>query len=124
MTTYRRWLQALVACLGLLGLGWGTPAVAQVGSTFDHFTTGFELIGKHNDVPCEGCHVAAVFKGTPRACASCHQRGSRVSATPKHTAHVLSTDRCESCHTPQSFKPAVKFDHREMLGSCSSCWML
>ena len=116
MNLYRCWLQALCVCLGLMGLGWGAPAGAVVGSTFDHFTTGFELVGRHNDVPCEGCHVNAVFKGTPRACASCHQRGSRIAATPKHTAHVLSTDRCESSNTPQSIKPAEKSNHREKQG--------
>ena len=35
---------------------------------FDHLATGFELDGLHRDLPCESCHLNAIFKGTPRDC--------------------------------------------------------
>ena len=99
-----------------------TAPTAQLQRTaFDHLTTGFELIGKHRDLPCESCHYNAVFKGTPRDCASCHGLGTQVRATAKPLNHILSSSRCESCHTPVAFSPAVNFDHAEVRGSCSSC---
>src|SRR5882672_4708815 len=76
-------------------------------STFDHLTTGFELIGQHRDLPCETCHFNAVFKGTPRDCATCHGMGTQVHATAKPINHILTSNRCESCHTPVAFNPAV-----------------
>src|SRR5712672_2652939 len=97
----------------------GAPEIDR--ATFDHLTTGFELIGQHRDLPCESCHYNAVFQGTPRDCATCHGMGSQVHATGKPITHILTSNRCESCHTPVAFSPAVNFDHAEVRGSCSSC---
>ncbi len=95
---------------------------AQIGPTkFDHLTTGFELLGAHLNVPCESCHVGAIFKGTPRDCASCHSVGARISATVKPQDHVLSTDRCDGCHNTVAWKPVSHFDHQEVQGSCATC---
>ena len=96
-----------------------TPTVDR--TTFDHLTTGFELIGQHRDLACELCHVNAIFKGTPRDCASCHGVGTQVKATAKPNSHILTTNRCEGCHTPVAWNPAVNFDHAQVQGSCSSC---
>jgi hypothetical protein len=96
-----------------------TPTVER--STFDHLTTGFELVGQHRDLPCETCHSNAIFEGTPRDCASCHGVGTQIRAMGKPISHILTSNRCESCHTPVAFSPAVNFDHAEVLGSCSSC---
>ena len=49
---------------------------APITVPFDHLTTGFELDGVHRDLPCESCHLNAVFRGTPRDCATCHITGS------------------------------------------------
>lgn len=117
-------MRTLLACaavlLGLLGLVQPVNA-AQRRSNFDHLTTGFELLGRHRELPCEACHVNAVFKGTPRDCVSCHGAGTAVRATAKPTNHILTTDRCAACHTPAAWLPAVNFDHTQTLGSCSSC---
>src|SRR5512147_1624492 len=106
--------------LGLLALVALQAAVAAE-TPFDHLTTGYELTGAHRDVPCESCHVRGVFKGTPRACEACHSSGTSVAATPKPASHIASTDRCESCHTTTAYTPASRFDHADVLGSCSSC---
>jgi hypothetical protein len=112
-----------VLALWLLTVGLALPAAgAQIGpAKFDHLTTGFELLNAHLNVPCESCHVGAVFKGTPRDCASCHRRGARITATFKPETHVLSTDRCDACHTDVAWNPASRFDHREVEGSCATC---
>jgi hypothetical protein len=109
--------------LWLLTVGLALPAAGtQIGpAKFDHLTTGFELLNAHLNVPCESCHVGAVFKGTPRDCASCHRRGARITATFKPQTHVLSTDRCDACHTDVAWNPASRFDHREVQGSCATC---
>src|SRR5262245_490542 len=113
----------IVAAFGLvLALWWGAPSPAATPSrTFDHLTTGFELTGRHRDVPCEACHVNATFKGTPRECVSCQRRGSLVGAAAKPPDHVMSTDRCSECHITAAFLPATRFDHEEVRGSCQSC---
>ncbi len=116
LCTLRRLLFLLVAALAF------NPAFAvELRDLFDHLTTGFELVGQHRDLPCETCHANAVFKGTPRDCASCHGVGTAVRATAKTANHILSTERCESCHTPVAWNPAVNFDHAEARGSCSTC---
>ena len=109
-----------IMLLAILGLGRPSGAAEQ-RPRFDHLTTGFELLGRHRDLPCEACHVNAVFKGTPRDCVACHGSGTAVRAPAKPSSHILTTDRCEACHTPIAWVPAVSFDHRQTLGSCSSC---
>ena len=33
---------------------------------FDHFSTGFELTGAHENIECASCHIQGVFEGIPR----------------------------------------------------------
>ena len=99
-----------------------SSATSVKPARFDHLTTGYELAGQHRDLPCESCHNNAVFKGTPRDCAACHGIGTQgVHATAKPVSHILTSNRCEACHTPVAWIPAVNFDHAEIKGSCSSC---
>jgi hypothetical protein len=114
------WLTLAALTLGVLGL-FASPASHAAGSTFDHFTTGFDLIGQHKQVACESCHVGGIFKGTPTDCFSCHAAGSRIGATSKPTNHILSSNDCAACHTPYGWRPVAKFNHLNVLGSCSSC---
>ena len=120
---HQRWLLTLAAiAIGTLAFSAESSAAPKKsGKDFDHLTTGFELIGRHRDLPCESCHVNAIFKGTPRDCSSCHGVGTEVRATAKPANHILASNRCEACHTPIAFAPAVKFDHTEARGSCSTC---
>jgi hypothetical protein len=128
MGTYRigkTWVAVLLGTL-LLGLALGADSAPQQRTAgpravFDHLTTGFEIIGRHRDLTCESCHVNAIFKGTPKDCASCHGVGTAVRATAKPRNHILSSNRCEACHSPIGFAPAVTFDHAEARGSCSTC---
>ena len=116
----RGWLR-LAALLLFVCLPHAADA-AQIGpSKFDHLTTGYELLGAHLIVPCESCHVGAIFKGTPRECVSCHSQGARITATFKGQDHVLSSARCEACHTEAAWAPASHFDHQEVQGSCATC---
>lgn len=69
---------------------------------FDHTTTRFALVGKHQAVACAGCHVKPALQVTPRfdTCAACH-------ADPHKGAFRQD---CRSCHNEQSFAKAP-FDH-------------
>src|SRR5208337_4895922 len=79
------WLAPLaMAMLMLVPASQVVAAVAPpITVAFDHLPTGFELDGVHRDLPCESCHLNAVFKGTPRDCGTCHIAGSQFNATPK-----------------------------------------
>ncbi|MDB6100470.1 MAG: hypothetical protein JWO52_469, partial [Gammaproteobacteria bacterium] len=110
-------LLALLLAFALAPASFG----AQQRSQFDHLTTGFELTGRHRDLPCEECHANAVFKGTPRDCSACHGIGTSVRATGKSANHILSTEACDSCHATVAWVPAVNFDHAQTHGSCSTC---
>src|SRR5207244_10727031 len=112
-----RVLAALLLALAFAPSAFAAPAHAN----FDHLTTGFELTGQHRDLPCESCHVNAMFQGTPKACGACHGIGSLVRATAKPANHILATDQCDACHTPIAWNPAVNFDHTQARGSCSTC---
>ena len=118
------WLIALAACAALLlltSVAHAADAASVDRTTFDHLTTGFELTGQHRDLLCESCHVNAIFKGTPKDCAACHGVGTAVRATAKPVTHILSTNKCEACHTPVAWNPAVNFDHAEVIGGCFTC---
>ena len=71
---------------------------APITVPFDHLTTGFELDGVHRDLPCESCHLNAVFNGTPRDCGTCHITGSPFNATPKTRP---------TCRAPTIARPAT-----------------
>ncbi len=108
--------------IALLLTPWICPPASAVQRTqFDHLTTGFELQGAHRDLSCEYCHMQGVFKGTPRTCVACHTIGSRVSALPRPTTHVSTTDNCILCHSIYNFAPIVRMDHTAARGSCFSC---
>ena len=91
--------------------------------TFDHIATGFPLTGLHARVDCESCHIDGIFKGTPRACHSCHARGSRISATtpPEDTTHNLNQKvECDQCHRSAGWAVA-HFEHLGISSGCNLC---
>ncbi|MBS0393818.1 MAG: hypothetical protein JSR54_04285 [Proteobacteria bacterium] len=116
-----RWRAAPLLALVTLLAGLAVPSAFAAPTTFDHFSTGYELIGQHRDIDCAACHVGGIFKGTPHDCFSCHAAGSRVGATAKPARHILSMNDCAQCHTPFSWTPVARFNHLNVLGTCSSC---
>ena len=110
-------LALLAVALALLA----APRAVAAASTFDHFTTGFELLGQHRMAPCASCHVGGIFKGTPHECSACHTPGARIGATAKPVTHIVSSTDCSQCHTPFAWKPVANFNHLNVVGTCSSC---
>lgn len=98
-----------------------TYADSAANTQFDHFTTGFRLEGAHRFAECESCHSDGNFAGTPTRCADCHTQASRSRATRQPPTHLPTTDRCDSCHRPNAWAPMIRFDHLEVVGTCSSC---
>ena len=115
------WIAPLALAFVMLWPRLGIADAAPITVAFDHFTTGFELDGVHRDLPCESCHLNAIFKGTPRNCGTCHITGSPFNATPKTATHIPSTNDCAACHNTIAFRPQMHFDHGQVLGSCVSC---
>src|SRR5580658_1298291 len=117
------WIARLAAAAYLMLVpSWAAAAATSpITVPFDHLTTGVELDGVHRDLPCEACHLNAVFRGTPRDCGTCHIKGSLYDATPKTPSHILSTNNCAACHNTISFRPQVQVDHAETMGTCVSC---
>mgnify|MGYP000889216729 CR=1 FL=1 len=44
-----------------------------------------------------------------------------IGAIAKPATHIVSTERCESCHTTVAFRPVTRFEHTEVRGSCAAC---
>jgi len=110
-----------VLCLFLLSgsllfVNSSTHAADKVES-FDHFTTGFPLTGKHQFLDCSSCHIGGIFKGTPLECALCHNRSRAPGKNPEH---VQSSNICDDCHTTDTWLGA-RFDHSGIFAPCENC---
>ncbi len=75
-------------------------------STFDHNTTGFELIGGHSLPQCSSCHKGSTENTSP-LCYSCHQ--DQYANAENHVSQNYPTT-CEQCHNTTDWKDA-DFDH-------------
>ncbi|MEK6256291.1 MAG: cytochrome c3 family protein, partial [Chloroflexota bacterium] len=96
----------------------------------DHSLTSFPLLGIHQEVACQACHIDDVFAGTPTTCIDCHVQddihngGLGTDCTKCHSEegwqfatfdHSLPEARnCIACHS--GIKPAGHF-----AGQCSAC---
>ncbi len=112
--------RTLLAILVLLAVGLAAQlAYAQQATTsvFDHFSTGFPLIGSHFSVDCESCHQGGRFKGTPNRCGACHDGSIAAGKSPQHST---TSDFCESCHAATTWSQVV-YDHSQAVGTCASC---
>jgi hypothetical protein len=90
------------------------------GTSFDHSTTGFALVGTHmspSPTPCASCHVNNNYTLTSADCMTCHTPDWNKTQTiggnvPNHvTAGFPSTaSACSTCHTITTWANGV-FDH-------------
>ncbi len=78
--------------------------------TFDHSTTKFQLLGKHQQTRCDKCHKGMTEKDnaftapTDTTCESCHK--------DKHEKQflVMNKTECGTCHKPDNWKMLI-FNH-------------
>jgi hypothetical protein len=80
-----------------------TPAV------FDHDATDFPLLGAHQTVNCQLCHVDGQYNGLPSDCYSCHDNDFIDVEDPNHVTEQFDHD-CTQCHSNEAWTPA-NFDH-------------
>lgn len=74
---------------------------------FDHDFADFPLVGMHQIVPCQNCHIGNQFVGTADQCVDCHKADD-------HHGGGLG-DQCQSCHSPNGWN-LWQFDHEERTG--------
>ena len=74
---------------------------------FDHDKTIFRLLGKHDEVKCDDCHIDKKYKGTPKLCVSCHKKDDDKI----HKGHFGT--KCETCHVERDWK-VINFDHDKL----------
>ncbi len=61
--------------------------------SFEHSSTDFTLIGRHNKVNCASCHSLKDFSQIDSACVSCHRDIHEAKLGPN----------CDRCHTPNGW---------------------
>lgn len=89
-------------------------------SEFDHDKTGFELVGPHERISCDSCHIRGIFKGIPKRCESCHDIGSLIATSIKPANHIITRGSCEGCHAGNTWA-VTGFDHDSISSSCINC---
>ncbi len=98
---------------------------AWIPSTFNHSTTGFQLLGVHAQIQCSACHQGVITGLTPD-CLPCHQND--YNNAPDHVALNYPTN-CDMCHSFNGWSPST-FNHNNtsfpLTGAhlqvqCSSC---
>lgn len=92
--------------------GWRGVDRSRVESSFDHTTTGFDLIGAHGALACASCHDAAAA-GRLDGIALTFDPASRGHAFPRP-----ASDRCMSCHVDRH---EGLFDDRPGGPECAEC---
>ena len=91
-------------------------------STFNH---PWPLDGVHKATACAQCHTGDPprYKGTPMACADCHQKAADAAPSPIHKGLAAT---CADCHTPAAWKPST-YKHtwplqgKHVLATCVQC---
>lgn len=74
---------------------------------FDHNKTNFRLLGKHDEVKCDKCHINKKYKGTPKLCYACHKKDDDTNVR----AHKGKFgQKCETCHIERDWKE-ILFNH-------------
>ncbi len=80
---------------------------------FDHSSTGFLLVGGHDNLECGTCHADATYQGLDSACISCH------GGDDPHQRKF--GENCALCHVVSSWQQ-VTFDHSgDYARDCISC---
>lgn len=93
-------------------------ASSELFDNFNHDATSFPLLGAHKRLNCSQCHLGGQYKGVPNTCETCHN-GQVAYGRPSN--HVMTTQRCDECHTVSAWSPAVFRHDASATGQCSTC---
>lgn len=111
---------SFIVVIAILFLCVSDAYAAKPKRNFDHATSGFVLTSPHVRLECNTCHLRGIFKGIPRQCVNCHDRGSQIGTTQKPLNHVQTSGDCESCHAGSTWA-VTRFDHSGVMGTCKKC---
>ena len=80
---------------------------------FDHRLTGFPLSLPHSKKECKDCHAAKYIGDTKLKSKTGTYLGVKTGCLNCHADYHIRTlsSECLTCHIPESFKPASKFNH-------------
>jgi hypothetical protein len=87
---------------------WSVPDMMQ-----KHLQTHFPLVGRHQSVQCQSCHINASqqqYVGTPTTCIGCHRIDYETSKNPDHRTAGFTIE-CAQCHQVTSLSWGGSFDH-------------
>lgn len=87
------WGRAVGVGLGVLAMASGVQACKTLEVAHSGDTPRYALVGKHQAVPCEGCHGVGKPEAQSRLCIDCHFEN--VPDAQHHPGQ-----ECASCHTP------------------------
>ena len=62
---FRQYLKITLSFVIISLLFLQSYALSAKESKFNHDKTGFELIGPHERLSCDSCHIRGIFKGIP-----------------------------------------------------------
>lgn len=97
-------------------------------STFSHDKTAFQLIGAHQKVNCQECHIDGQFASTSTECIGCHEDDYESVSNPNHRNGQFN-ENCLICHTMTAWRPSTH-DHdltefpltgAHVTASCEEC---
>lgn len=72
-------------------------------NSFDHLQeTGYELIGTHQTLACDGCHTDGLERPLAVECAGCHE---------SNDPHQGTLVACDSCHGQDQWDSDQRFHH-------------
>ncbi len=84
-------------------------STAWLPSTFNHANTNYPLVGAHQEVSCNQCHVNNQYQNLPHTCWDCHATDFNGTTNPNHQQGQFSHD-CLTCHVQTAWHPAT-FNH-------------
>ena len=77
----------------------------QLTASFNHATTDYPLMGKHEALTCHACHKTSNFKTriAHGRCADCHRNDPHRGQFTRRE----DSGECASCHKVEGFKPST-----------------
>ncbi len=87
---------------------WLIPDMTQ-----KHNGTRFPLMGPHQSLPCQSCHInqqKQEYINVPVDCYGCHRSTYDATVSPAHRAAGFGTD-CQQCHSMTAFAWGGSFNH-------------
>jgi len=105
------------------------PTGVALGA-FNHLNA-FPLLGAHNNLTCNRCHLPNTYNLNKTECYDCHAEAYQGAFNPNHISYGFTIE-CNECHTIDYGWKVYKFDkheeyypligkHKQLINNCQSC---